>query len=200
MTDDSAFKKKIRARMAETGEKYTEARRMVTTGHDQGPPPVTVRVYLKPHLDLELTPEAGRVYAAADEQGRREMTDRLLRDKIEAARVTAGSAIMTDQQVRAEAEAAQEAAIRGAVQRSIERVVGLSAVEVDLAAEREHVTIRAVRPDVAWGFVRPVQTEGAWREVAADQLRRELEELTGRPVRLVILPVPDPREMRTSEG
>ena len=29
MTDDSAFKKQVRARMAETGEKYTVARRMV---------------------------------------------------------------------------------------------------------------------------------------------------------------------------
>ena len=30
MTDDSAFKRQVRARMAETGEKYTEARRIVT--------------------------------------------------------------------------------------------------------------------------------------------------------------------------
>lgn len=29
MTDDSAFKKQVRARMAETGEKYTIARRIV---------------------------------------------------------------------------------------------------------------------------------------------------------------------------
>ena len=29
MTDDSAFKREVRARMAETGEKYTEARRIV---------------------------------------------------------------------------------------------------------------------------------------------------------------------------
>jgi small subunit ribosomal protein S3 len=29
VTDDSAFKKQVRARMAETGEKYTEARRIV---------------------------------------------------------------------------------------------------------------------------------------------------------------------------
>ena len=29
MTDDSAFKRQVRARMAETGEKYTEARRMI---------------------------------------------------------------------------------------------------------------------------------------------------------------------------
>ena len=30
MTDDSAFKRQVRARMAETGEKYTVARRIVT--------------------------------------------------------------------------------------------------------------------------------------------------------------------------
>ncbi len=29
MTDDSAFKKQVRARMAETGEKYTVARRIL---------------------------------------------------------------------------------------------------------------------------------------------------------------------------
>jgi small subunit ribosomal protein S3 len=29
VTDDSAFKRQVRARMAETGEKYTEARRIV---------------------------------------------------------------------------------------------------------------------------------------------------------------------------
>ena len=32
MTDDSALKKQVRARMAETGEKYTVARRMVIAG------------------------------------------------------------------------------------------------------------------------------------------------------------------------
>ena len=124
MTDDSAFKRQVRARMAETGEKYTVARRMVI----------------------------------------------------------------------AEAEAAEDAAIRGAVQRSIERAVGLSAVEVDFAADRVHVTIRAARPGVAWGFLRPPGTEGAWREPAAEQLRGELEELTGKQVRLDILEVPGPQD------
>jgi hypothetical protein len=33
VTDDSAFKKQVRARMAQTGEKYTVARRVVT-GHE----------------------------------------------------------------------------------------------------------------------------------------------------------------------
>jgi hypothetical protein len=198
--------------MAETGEKYTVARRMVIAEHDPGQPPVVLRVYLNPHVDLEMTAEAGRAYAAADERGRREMAARLLADRIEAAeaagtpgaagapgapeapgsgeaRVAAGSKIVTDQQVRTEAE---DAAIRGAVQRSIERAVGLSAVEVDFVADRVHVTIRAARPGVAWGFLRPQGTEGAWREPAAEQLRGELEELTGKQVRLDILEVPGP--------
>ena len=54
MTDHSAFKKQVRSRMAETGEKYTVARRMVA-GHDPGQPPLALRVYLNPHVDLELT-------------------------------------------------------------------------------------------------------------------------------------------------
>jgi small subunit ribosomal protein S3 len=85
-----------------------------------------------------------------------------------------------------------DAAIRGAVQRSIERAVGLSAVEVDVTADRAHVTIRAARPDVAWGFVRDAETEGVWRESAAERLRGELEKLTGTRVRLDILQVPGP--------
>ena len=36
MTDDSAFKKQIRARMAETGENYTVARRAVIAARDRG--------------------------------------------------------------------------------------------------------------------------------------------------------------------
>ena len=61
MTDDSAFKKQVRARMAETGEKYTVARRMVIAGRDPGQPPVALRVYFNPHVDLELTGEAAGV-------------------------------------------------------------------------------------------------------------------------------------------
>ncbi len=118
MTEESAFKKQVRDRMAETGEKYTVARRMVI----------------------------------------------------------------------------QDAAIRGAVERSIERAVGLSAVDVELAADRVQVTIRATRPEVAWGFHRPAQTEGVWREHSAEQLRGELEQLTGKRVRLNILQVPGQQE------
>ncbi|WP_157910620.1 KH domain-containing protein [Pseudofrankia sp. BMG5.36] len=195
MTDDSAFKKQIRARMAETGEKYTVARRMVIAGRDPGQPPVVLRVYLSPHVDLELTAEAGRVYAAADEQGRREMAGRLLADQIEVAgfeeaRVAAGSKIVTDQELRAEAEAAEDAAIRGAVQRGIERAVGLSAVEVGRAADRLRVDIRAARPILLAGQ----------RGAEADRLRGEMEELTGRRVRLDIWEVPGPQEGPESEG
>jgi len=74
--------------------------------------------------------------------------------------------------------AAQEGAIRGAVQESLERLVGLSTVDVDLAADRVHVTIRAARPGLAWGLLRPAETEGVWRDTAAERLRGELEELT----------------------
>ncbi|HEY5359645.1 MAG TPA: hypothetical protein VIJ82_18515 [Streptosporangiaceae bacterium] len=66
MTDDSAFKKQVRARMEQTGEKYTVARRRVLAGRDRGRAPVALRVYLNPHVDLELTGEAARAYAAAD--------------------------------------------------------------------------------------------------------------------------------------
>jgi hypothetical protein len=123
VTDDSAFKRQVRARMAATGEKYTEARRMVIA----------------------------------------------------------------------------DAAIRGAVQRSIERAVGLSAVEADLAADRVHVTIRATRPGLAWGLTPATANEGAanegvWRESPAEQLRGELEELTGLRVRLDILQEPAAQE------
>jgi cytidylate kinase len=85
VTDDSAFKKQVRARMAETGENYTVARRAVIAGRDAGQPAVALRVYLNAHVDLELTDEAARAYAAADEQGQRDMANRLLADHIEMA-------------------------------------------------------------------------------------------------------------------
>ena len=85
MTEDSAFKKQVRARMAETGENYTSARRMVIAGRNPGQPPTALRVYLNPHVDLELTDETARAYRAADEQGQRDMANRLLADHIELA-------------------------------------------------------------------------------------------------------------------
>jgi hypothetical protein len=57
------------------------------------------------------------------------------------------------------------------------------------------ITIRAARPDLAWGFHRPPrENEGIWRELKAERLRAELIELTGKQVRLDILPLPDPQE------
>lgn len=160
MTDDSAFKKQIRARMAETGET-----------------------------------EAGRTYAAADEQGCREIAGRLLADQIEMAgfekaRVAARSKIVTDQELHAEVEAAQDAAIHGVVQRGMERVVSLSAVEVDRAADRLSVDIRAARPILLAGH----------RSMEADRLRGEMEELTGRRVRLEIRETPGPQDGPETEG
>jgi hypothetical protein len=195
VTDDSAFKKQVRARMAETGEKYTVARRMVISGRDPGQPPVVLRVYLNSHVDLELPAEVGRAYAAADEQRRREMVGRLLADQIEVAGpeeagVAAGSTIVADQQLRAEAAAAEDAAIRGVVQRGVQRVVGVSAVDVGRDADRLRVDIRAARPILLAGR----------RGEEADRLRGELEELTGKPVRLDIWEVPDPQEGPRNDG
>ena len=62
--------------MAETGENYTTARRMVIAERDPGRPPVALRVFLTPHVDLELTDEAARAYQAADEPGRRDLANR----------------------------------------------------------------------------------------------------------------------------
>jgi hypothetical protein len=195
MTDDSAFKKQVRARMAETGEKYTVARRMVIAGRAPGESSMVLRVYLNSQVDLALTAEEGLAYAAADEQGRREMAGRLLADQIEVteseeAQVAAGSKIVTDQELRAEAEAVEDAAIRGAVQRGMERAVGLSAVEVSRATDQLRVDIRAARPILLAGQ----------RGAEADRLRGELEQLTGRRVRLDIWEVPAPQEEPRNEG
>ena len=170
MTDDSAFKKQIRARMAETGEKYTVARRMVIAERDPGQPPVALRVYLNPHVDLELTDEAARAYAAADEPGRREMANRLLAGHIEMAGseeagVAAGSDIMTVQALRIEE-------IGEVVRRRIGRAAGVSAVNVGGDLDQVRVDIHAARLGVVFGH------GGA----EADRLRAELEELTGKPV------------------
>ncbi|WP_215544212.1 KH domain-containing protein [Amycolatopsis sp. CA-230715] len=180
VTDDSAFKKQIRARMAETGEKYTVARRRVLAGRDSGAPPGVLRVYLRSHVDLELTAEARLAYAAADERDRREMAGRLLADRIEVAGFpVTGSKIVTDQESRVEAE---DATIRGAVRRAVDRAVGVSAVEIDHAGDRLWVGIRAVRPILLAGR----------RGEEADRLRGELEELTGGQVRLDIREVTVP--------
>jgi KH domain len=181
VTDDSAFKKQVRARMAETGEKYTVARRMVIAGRDPGQPPVVLRVYLNPHVDLELTGEAARGYAAADEPGRREMANRLLAEHIEMAGseeagVAVGSEIMTVQALRIEE-------IGEVVRRRIGRAAGVSAVAVGGDLDQVRIDIEAARPGVVSGH------GGA----EAGRLRAELEELTGKPV-LLSIGEPGPRE------
>jgi hypothetical protein len=182
VTDDSAFKKQVRARMAETGEKYTVARRMVIAGRDPGQPPVALRVYLNPHVDLALTDAAARAYAAADEPGRRDMANKLLADHIEVAgveeaEVAAGSEIMTVQALRIEE-------IGEVVHRRIGRAAGVSAVAVGGDLDHVEVDIEAARPGVVHGH------GGA----EAGRLRAELEELTGRPVQLNMLVKLGPRE------
>ena len=174
MTDDSAFKKQVRARMAETGEKYTVARRMVIAGRDPGQPPVALRVYLNPHVDLDVTDEAARAYAAADEPGRRDMANRLLADHIEMAGseevgVAAGSEILTVQQLRAEE-------IGELVRRRIGQAAGVMGVSVGGDLDQVRVNIAAARPGLVSGH------GGA----EADRLCAELEELTGKPVLLGI--------------
>ena len=181
MTDDSVFKKQVRARMAETGEKYTVARRVVIAGRDRRQP-VVLRVYLNPHVDLELTDEAARAYAAADESARRDMANRLLADHIEMAGVeeagvAAGSEIMTVQPPRIEEIGELVCRRRG-------RAVGVSAVSVGGDLDQVRVDIEAARPGVVHGH------GGA----EAARLRAELEELTGKPVLLNMLDDPGPQE------
>jgi hypothetical protein len=170
VTDDSAFKKQVRARMSETGEKYTVARRAVIAGRDPGQPPVALRVYLNPHVDLELTGEAARAYAAADELSQRDMANRLLADHIEKAGseevgVAAGSEILTVQQLRIEE-------IGDLVRRRIGQAAGVSGVSVGGDLDQVRVNVHAARPGVVFGHgVRgrpaPRRAGGADRQAGA---------------------------------
>jgi hypothetical protein len=175
VTDDSAFKKQVRARMAETGENYTTARRMVIAGRDRGQRPVALRVFLNPHVDLELTDETARAYAAADEQGQRDMANRLLADHIELAGiaeagVAAGSELETVQDLWIDE-------IADVIHRRIPRAAGIAAMAVSGDLDHVKVDIHARRPGLVHGHG-PAQ---------AGRLRAELEELTGKPVQLNIL-------------
>jgi hypothetical protein len=100
---------------------------VVIAGRDPGQPPVALRVYLNPHVDLELTGEAARAYAAADEPGQRDMANRLLADHIEMAGSgeagVAGSEILTVQQLRIEE-------IGELVRRRIGQAAGVASVSV----------------------------------------------------------------------
>ena len=147
---------------------------MVIAGHDPGQRPVVLRVFLNPHVDLELTGEAARAYAAADEPGRRDMASQLLAEHFEMAGsgeagVAAGSEIMTVQALRVEE-------IGEVVRRRVGRAAGVSAVSVGGDLDQVWVEIEAARPGVVSGH------GGA----EADRLRAELEELTGKPVLLSI--------------
>jgi hypothetical protein len=171
VTDDSAFKKQVRARMEQTGEKYTVARRVVA-GHEPGQPPVALRVFLNPQVDLELTDEAARAYEAADEPGRRDMAIRLLADHLEMAGaadagLAAGSEILTVQELRIEE-------ISDLIHRRLGRAAGVSAIEVYGDLDHVWVDVHAARPGVARGH----------GDAQAERLRAELEELTGKPVQL----------------
>jgi hypothetical protein len=144
--------------------------------------PVALRVYLNPHVDLELTDEAARAYEAADEPGRRDMANRLLAKHIElagsgAAGVAAGSEILTVQALRIEE-------IGELVRRRIGRAAGVSAVAVGGDLDHVWVDIEAARPGVVRGH------SGA----EAGRLRAELEELTGKPVVLNMLVQPSPQK------
>lgn len=188
MTDDSAFKKQVRARMEQTGEKYTVARRVVA-GHDPGQPPVALRLFLNPHVDLALNDEAARAYEAADEPGRRDMANRLLADHIEMAGleeagVAAGSEILTVQELRIEE-------IGDLIHRRIGRAAGVSAIAVYGDLDHVRVDIHAARPGVARGH----------GEAGADRLRAELEELTGKPVQLhLVQEESHPQQGRLTQG
>jgi hypothetical protein len=187
VTDNSAFKKQVRARMAETGENYTTARRMVIAGRDPGQPPVALRVFLSPHVDLELTGETARAYEAADEQGRRDMANRLLADHIEMAGaeeagVAVGSEIVTVQDLPIEE-------IAGVIDRRLGRAAGVSAVEVGGDLDHVQVDIQADRPGVALGHGR----------AEYNRLRAELTELIGKPVQLNILQVLPPKALARVE-
>ena len=184
MTDDSAFKKQVRARMAETGEKYTTARRAVIAGHDPGQPPVALRVYLNPHVDLALTDEMARAYAAADEQGQRDMANRLLADHIELAGAgeagaTAGSELLPSQELRIDD-------IADAIHRLIPRAAGVATIAVSGDLDHVRVDIQAARPGVVHGH------GGA----ELDRLRAELAELTGKPVRLNMVSYDGPKDRK----
>jgi KH domain len=190
VTDDSAFKKQVRARMEQTGEKYTVARRMVA-GHDPGQPPLALRVFLNPHVDLDLTDEAARAYEAADEPGRRDMANRLLAAHLEMAGVAdaalaAGSEILTVQELRIEE-------IGDLIRRRLGRAAGVSAIAVFGDLDHVRVEIHAARPGVAIGH------GGA----EASRLRAELEVLTGKPVKLAMMqeepgPLEGPGDAETS--
>jgi hypothetical protein len=174
VTEDSAFKKQVRTRMAETGENYTTARRMIIAEAVLAQPRVALRVYLNPQVDLELTHETARAYAEADERGQRKMVNRLLAGHLELAgggeaEVAAGSSIVQVQDLPIDE-------IADVVYGRVRRTAGVTGVGVSADQGVVQVNIRTARPGVAFGH------SGAEQ----DRLRAELEELTGKPVHLTV--------------
>jgi len=205
VTDDSAFKKQVRARMAETGENYTVARRAVIAARDRGQRwPVALRVHLNPYVDLEVTAEAARAFEAAEEQGRRDMANRLLADHVELAgageagvaagsghletagaeqtTVAAGSEILTLPERRMEEIAA--AMIAASIHERIPPAAKIQSILVGGDLDHVRVDIRTTRAGTAPG------------SAEIGRLRDELEELTGKPVLLNALDRPHPEERR----
>ncbi len=191
MTDDSAFKKQVRARMAGTGENYTVARRAIIAGRDPGQPPVALRVYLSPHVDLALTDETARAYEAADEQTQRDMANPLLADHIELAGIgeagiAAGSELETVQDLLIDE-------IADAVHRCVPRGAGIAAMAVSGDLDHVKVDIHARRPGLVHGH----------GHAEIGRLRAELQELTGKPVQLNVLearPEIGRKEIRIGSG
>jgi hypothetical protein len=185
VTDDSAFKKQVRGRMAETGENYTTARRAVIAGHDPGQPPVVLRVYLSEHVDLELTGEEAEAFAVADEPGQREIASRVLADHVELAGagesgIVVGSQILTVQELRIDD-------IADVIHRRLGPAAGPVTISVGGDANRVRVDIGTARPGAVFGH----------NHAGADRIRAELEELTGKPVQLNVLRKdPDPPQLR----
>ena len=170
--------------MAETGENYTTARRMVIAARDPGQPPVALRVFLTPYVDLELTDETARAFEAADEQEQRDMANRLLADHIEMAGVegaglAVGSELLTVQELRIDE-------IADAIHRRIPRAAGIATIAVSGDLDHVQVDIQAARPGVVHGH------GGA----ELDRLRTELEELTGKPVQLHLVREGPPKERK----
>jgi len=95
----------------------------------------------------------------------------------EEAKIAASAEIMTDQELRAEDDSAEDAAIRGAVRQGVERAAGVSAVEIGRAGDELRVDIRTAQPGIVIGD----------RGTEADRIRSELAGLTRKRVRLNIL-------------
>jgi hypothetical protein len=165
---------------------------------------VALRVYLNPYVDLELTYEAARAFEAADEQGRRDMANRLLADHVELAgageagvaagsghletagaeqtTVAAGSEILTLPERRMEEIAA--AMIAASIHERIPPAAKIQSILVGGDLDHVRVDIRTTRAGTAPG------------SAEIGRLRDELEELTGKPVLLNALDRPHPEERR----